>query len=306
MTATLGVDGGQSGIRLQHSDQNTVIELGGVSRTGDQVAAVADAVRTAVRSSDFPPIETVVLGLTTAPVLESEKRHLCEIISDATGAAEVWLADDSVTAHCGALSGEMGITLTAGTGIACLAASPRARPRAFDGFGYLLGDEGGAFWIGQHALRHALRSRDNDRTSALTRMAEDRYGSLAQLHVHLHEAATPVNEIAQFARDVLASADTVPEAGAIVDAAAERLMITIHAARDYLGETVTPLALGGRLLAPDSPLRRRLDRLLDHEPRLSPRTADRDPLGGCLLLPLSQLADRYGELLYRWNGRQTL
>ena len=52
----LGVDGGQSGIRLRHSAEDRVVEVEGVSRgEGDVVAAVADAVaRAGARAGSAP------------------------------------------------------------------------------------------------------------------------------------------------------------------------------------------------------------------------------------------------------------
>lgn len=301
MTATLAVDGGQSGIRLRHSLVGGIVEVAGVSRLGDPVAAVVSEIRGAILSSGFPAIDRVVLGLTTAPVLESEASRLCALVSSVTGASEVWIADDTVTAHCGALSGGFGISLITGTGVASLAVSATRPARAFDGHGYLLGDEGGAFWIGRRALGQVLRSRDRDRSSALTHLATDRYGDLDQLHVQLHDAVSPVNEIAQFARDVLAAAEEDEDCAAILDEAAALLLATVRAGAEYLDEPLTPLALGGKMLDPASALRLRVDALLVDEPGIAPRSADADPIAGCLLLSESGAVAHYENLIFCWR-----
>ena len=122
MTRVLGVDGGQSGIRLRHSSGDEVVEMEGVSRLeGDTVAAVAAAIASGWRASGFGPVERVVLGLTTAPTDADSRQRLCAQVGAATDAAEVWLADDSVTTHAGALSMGWGVSVVAGTGVACLA-----------------------------------------------------------------------------------------------------------------------------------------------------------------------------------------
>ena len=54
-----------------------------------------------------------------------------------------------MTSHAGALSLGWGVSLVAGTGVACLAVPAEGEPRIVGGHGYLLGDEGGAFWIGR-------------------------------------------------------------------------------------------------------------------------------------------------------------
>ena len=305
MIATLAIDGGQSGIRLRHSQMPGTVEVAGVSRLGEPVTAVVSQIRDALSKARLPAIDHVVLGLTTAPVQDAEADRMCALVSSVTGASEVWLADDTVTAHCGALSGGFGISLIAGTGVASLAVSATRSARAFDGHGFLLGDEGGAFWIGRRALGQVLRARDRGHTTTLTTLASDRYGDLDQLHVQLHDAASPVNEIAQFARDVLVAAETDGDSAAIVDEAALRLLATVRAGAEYLGESATPLALGGRMLDPTTALRRRVDALLADEPAVVPRSADADPLAGCLLLAESGAVEHYKKLVYRWRERTT-
>lgn len=304
MIAVLAVDGGQSGIRLRHSGGSRVVEAGGVVRSGDTVAAVARAVGEAWRSATFPAVDRVVLGLTTAPVDAGEADRLCALIAAETLASEVWLSDDTVTAHCGALSGAAGVALVVGTGVACLAAPANGTPRVFDGNGYLLGDEGGAFWIGRRALREVLRARDRGTTTALTMRAESRFGRLDHLSVRLHESASPVNAIAQFARDVLEFAEQDQAAAAVIDEAARRLLATAVAAADYQGEPNVPLALGGRMLEPNTPLRGRLDLLLADE-AVAPRSSDAAPIDGALLLGTSDFASRYPGLIHFWSERAT-
>ncbi len=105
----LAIDGGQSQIRVRHSAWASEIELDGVSRLeGDTVASVAGAVGRAWRQAGRPGVDRCVLGLTTAPTDEPSQRRLCEMVAAAVSARQVWLADDSVTAHAGALSSSLG------------------------------------------------------------------------------------------------------------------------------------------------------------------------------------------------------
>ena len=288
MIRVLAVDGGQSGIRLRHSAEPRIVEVDGVSRAGDTVAAVAQAIREAWDAASFPAADRVVLGLTTAPVEVDQADRLCSLVAAATHVDEVWLADDTVTSHCGALSGGAGVALIVGTGVACLAVPEDGAPRSFDGHGYLLGDEGGSFWIGRQALREVLHTRDRGETIALTGPATSRYGELDDLHIRLHDSASPVNEIAQFARAVLDTGDEDPVA---------------LAAAAYVGGETVPLALGGRMLAPGSGLRTRIDTLLAGDRTAAPRSADADPIEGALLLGSADAPGRYRELIHLWNGR---
>ena len=156
----LGVDGGQSGIRLRDSDGREAAAAGVSQLEGDTVRALADAVTAAWRLGEFDRVDRAVLGLTTAPADAVAADRLCALVSDTTGASEVWLADDAVTSHAGALSLGWGVSVVAGTGVACLALPAAGDARIVGGHGFLLGDEGGAFWIGRRALAAILRARE--------------------------------------------------------------------------------------------------------------------------------------------------
>ncbi|MFN8622223.1 MAG: BadF/BadG/BcrA/BcrD ATPase family protein [Chloroflexota bacterium] len=311
----LAVDGGQSAIRLRHAPSGAAAEVAGVSRQeGDVVAAVARAVVQGWRAIGSPAAERVVLGLTTAPADPADQERLCTEVGAALDATEVWLADDAVTTHAGALpdDGGWGVSVTAGTGVACLAMPPAAgAPRIIGGHGFLLGDEGGGFWIGREGLRAALRAHDGrgPATPALDAAARARFGDLDDLPARLHAAPRPVNDLALFAPDVLAAADAGdPVAHGIADAAADELALLIRAGAAYVaaGPPATravPVALGGRLLAGRSSLRRRLDTRLaaDPVPGTEPRDAAGTPLDGAMRLGLDDDPGRYGGLVVRWR-----
>ena len=306
----LGVDGGQSGIRLRHSAGDRVTEVEGVSRgEGDVVAAVADAVAQGWRRGGYGAVDRVVLGLTTAPSDRREADRLATMVGAATGAPEVWVADDAVTSHAGALSMKPGVSVVAGTGVACLALPREREPKIIGGHGFLLGDEGGGFWIGSRGLNAVLRAADGrGKPTALTAAAIDRFGSLADLHVRLHDADRPVDAIGRFAPDVLeVSAAGDPVASGIADDAAQELVLLIAAGIAHVhgphGDTTEDVAtaLGGRLLAPGAPLRLRLEDALGRA-RLPvvARTADGSALDGALLIGLSAQPP-YAALLHRWH-----
>ena len=305
MTATrvLAVDGGQSAIRLRHSGRPDVVEVEGVSRGGDTVAAVADRVGEGWRRGRSEPVDRVVLGLTTAPVDEAGRARLAGLIAAATGAPEVWVADDAVTAHAGALSLGWGVSVVAGTGVACLVVPDDGEPLILGGHGYLLGDEGGAFWIGREGLRAVLRAREGRaEPTGLAQFAEQRFGRLDDLHVRLHDEPRPVDAIAQFAPEVLAAAGSDATATRILRDAAWELCSLVEAAAHRTGRTEeVPVALGGRLLAPAAPLRVELDALLGGDPCFAVRTADAAALEGAMRLGLSGTTGRYHHLVHVWH-----
>jgi N-acetylglucosamine kinase-like BadF-type ATPase len=273
---------------------------------GDTVGATASAVTKAWRDGRFEPVDRVVLGLSTAPADTDSADRLCAAVADATRAREVWLADDAVTAHAGALSGCPGVSLVVGTGVACLVLSVSGEPTILGGHGFLLGDEGGGFWIGRQGLNASLRARDGrGAATALTQAAQRRYGELDALHVRLHDAERPVDAIAQFAPDVLAAAE---EGDAVADAIVEdsigELTTLVRVAADTVGtEDDVIVALGGRLLARDAPLRPRLERAVARAGLpVTLRDPEGSPLDGALRIGAGPSPAPYTRLVHEWPG----
>lgn len=305
MTRVLAVDGGQSAIRLQHSGSDRSVEVEGVSRLeGDLVSSTADAVIGGWRVAGSPETDRVVLGLTTAPPDAQRAEAICRLVGEATGAGDVWLADDSVTAHYGALSGAPGVVLAAGTGVACLALPPRGEPRLFDGNGYLLGCLGSAFWIGQSAIRAVLRRHDGiGAETQLEHIAQERYGPISELREAILAESRPVNAVAQFARDVLAvAAEGDLVADGIVRSAAIELAATAEAGAAWVGTNDVDIALGGKLLASGTLLRLRFEETMEMcASKVSVRTADDTGLAGALHLGLDNAAEQYRGLVHHWR-----
>lgn len=70
------------------------------------------------------------------------------------------LETDVVAAHAGAFEGETGIVVSGGTGAITFGADEFGARVYADGWGPVLGDEGGGYWIGVEALRAVCRSLD--------------------------------------------------------------------------------------------------------------------------------------------------
>jgi N-acetylglucosamine kinase-like BadF-type ATPase len=303
----LAIDGGQSAIRVRHSEGSDTVELEGVSRLeGDTLGAVVAAVAKGWRQAGAPVTDRAVLGLTTAPTDGPTRRLLCEAVAGGVQTTEVWLADDAVTGHAGALSLDWGISVIVGTGVACLAVPREGTPTIIGGDGYLLGDEGGAFWVGSAGIRAVLKAIDGRGPStALVAPAERHFDGLADLGDRIHSSQRPVDTIARFAPDVLAVAETGDTvAAAITDAAANELASLVWAAAKHLASDDGPivLALGGRLVQ-TGPLRARLERLIaTGSPAVDVRSADGPPLQGALLLGAADHPGRYRDFVYAWEA----
>ena len=154
-------------------------------------------------------------------------------------AQRVAVTSDAVIAHAGALNGQPGVVLIAGTGVVALAIDADGALCTADGWGPWLGDEGGGGWIGAAGLRAALRAHDGRGPSTvLLDAARARFGAPETWPTQLTGAAA----LASFAPDVLA-ADGDAAALAIVNAAADALAATARAAGNG------PVAMVGGLAA---------------------------------------------------------
>lgn len=302
MLRVLAVDGGQSGIRLRGNAQPGTVEVDGVSRLeGDTMRSVAAAVASAWKHGKFEPVDRVIMGLTTVPADAASASRLATLVAETTGAREVWIANDTATSHAGALSAEAGVSLNTGTGVACLAVRDSGETHTVDGDGYLLGDSGGGYWIGSRGLSAVLRALDGrgERT-ALTARAAEQFDGLGNLAARLHSAHRPVNRISQFARSVLAAAtEGDPLADAIVEDAARELFLTARVAVAWVAQDA-PLALGGKLLGPHTPLFSRLVEYLARE-GMSFRPADGSALEGALLIGTGETDNLYRSLIHVWK-----
>lgn len=173
-------------------------------------------------------VDEVIVGAAGAEAATDAARALGDALLTSLRAERVAVTSDAVTAHAGALDGQPGVVLIAGTGVVALAIDADGRWRRADGWGLWLGDEGGGGWIGAAGLRAALRAHDGRGPStSLLDAARARFGAPQTWPARLAGAA----ELASFAPDVLAArGDAV--ALAIVGAAAEALAATARAAGD--------------------------------------------------------------------------
>jgi N-acetylglucosamine kinase-like BadF-type ATPase len=79
------------------------------------------------------------------------------ILSEILASHRTLVTDDASIALAGATAGKPGVVVIAGTGSIAWGRNAGGRTARAGGWGYLFGDEGGAFWIARQALRAALR-----------------------------------------------------------------------------------------------------------------------------------------------------
>jgi N-acetylglucosamine kinase-like BadF-type ATPase len=161
----LGVDGGQSSTTALIADENGAILGAGTAGPCNHVgagegaaklkSAVLECVRQACEQGGFDPgavvFEAACFGMSGGPA--DKQTLLAEILR----VGRLVVTDDAVIALAGALAGEPGIVVIAGTGSIAFGRNAQDRFARAGGWGYVFGDEGGAFDIVRQALRAALR-----------------------------------------------------------------------------------------------------------------------------------------------------
>lgn len=194
------------------------------------------------------------------------------------------VVNDAVIALVAGAPERFGIVILAGTGSIAYGLDRSGRSARAGGYGYLLADEGSGYWLGQQALRAAVRSTDG--RGPETQLAERIFRSLgidsvAELLPLVYEKDMPKYQIAALAplvEQARAAGDAV--AARIIEGAAAELALGARSvARQLeLGGDAFPVVLAGgvflacptlpalleaRLLMPQAQLRR-----LEVEPAL--------------------------------------
>src|SRR6201991_13474 len=139
------------GRRAEGSGAPGLATPGGVRAAEAAILAVA---------REFGTVDELIVGAAGALAAPEAARALGDALLASLRVERVAGTSDAVIAHAGALNGEPGVVLIAGTGVVALAIGADGALRTADGWGPWLGDEGGGAWIGAAGLRAALRAHD--------------------------------------------------------------------------------------------------------------------------------------------------
>jgi N-acetylglucosamine kinase-like BadF-type ATPase len=140
--------------------------------------AIADAWHNA-GLSPHPP-RAIVMGLTGVETGTPEAAQAAKIARTLTSARIARAVSDADTALWGAHAGQAGIIAIAGTGAHIRGMNAQGEFASAGGWGWLLGDEGSAMWLGRAGLMAALHAEDGTApATALVDLYRDHFG-LAQ------------------------------------------------------------------------------------------------------------------------------
>lgn len=166
MSFFAGIDGGQSGTKAVIGDRAGRILGRGLAGPSDEIGqgpsstrlrdALHDAIADALRSASLAPdtqFQAIVAGVSgyedtiygVAPTLPTRRFTIMH---------------DAPIAHAGALAGDPGVIVIAGTGSVAYGVSAAGESKTTGGWGYLFGDEGSGFWIARTALAVAMVHED--------------------------------------------------------------------------------------------------------------------------------------------------
>jgi glucosamine kinase len=234
----LGIDAGGSGTRV------ILLERGHVTVLPD--GPPMNALLTPGLTEYLGPIIRAG-GATAAGIglpgvrLAGQARQIGQALARRAG-HPVHVTGDPDAARCGAFLGAPGIVVIAGTGSVALGWDGERFARA-GGHGFLLGDEGSAYWIGREALRAALRFEEQAGGSELLHQTviQATGSALDALIAHVNQHPADRGRLAELAPVVTAIAGHDPEAQRIIRCAAGHLA----ALAESIGRRLGPLPVAG-------------------------------------------------------------
>jgi len=203
MTIAVGVDAGGTGSRAVVVRAGTVVERRDLGPLN--VLLHADAVDRLARL--VTAVGAVEAGFGLAGVRSpADADRLAAELADRTG-ARVAVGDDADAALAGAFRGGPGIVVIAGTGSGAVGRDAAGRTARAGGHGYLLGDEGGGYWIGREAVRAALRAADGTGPpTVLAALVQEAFESLVGAEQQVHQRPADRQLLARLVPAVAAAA----------------------------------------------------------------------------------------------------
>jgi glucosamine kinase len=250
----LGVDVGGSGTRAVILEGGTVTDLpAGPPMNALLTAGFAGLLEEIVRAAGATVAGIGMPGLSQA----DRAQELSALLTRRTGCA-VHVTRDAETARAGAFLGAPGVVVIAGTGSAAFGWNG-VNSVQVGGHGFLLGDEGSAYWIGRAAVRSALRWEDQMGGSEPIHQAviQSTGWGLEALVGQIHTHPTERDRLTALAPVVAALARDDAEARRILLRAADHLAAFAEGARRRLAPPTTADATSGsdtRAGAPAGPL----------------------------------------------------
>jgi N-acetylglucosamine kinase-like BadF-type ATPase len=260
MRLFLGVDGGQSSTTALIGDESGRILGRGIGGPCNHAAggeglarlerAVTESLAGACREAGLDPgavrFATACFGMSGGP--EDKETILAQLLR----ADRLIVTHDAAIALAGASATGQGIATIAGTGSMAFGRNAAGQTARAGGWGYVFGDEGGAFDLVRQALRAAMRMEEGWGPPTVLREALLGATASASANRLLHLFYTPEwprSRVARLAPVVdAAAAEGDAVALRLLDNAAQELALLAASVRGQLwqpGETVEVAYIGG-------------------------------------------------------------
>lgn len=253
MDLFLGVDAGGTRTRALLADADGAVRGYGETGTGNWQAigapaageAVRSAVLAALQGAGVEPARVRGAFFAMAGVRTAEERAVMAAQFSPLGLTSGFaLGGDLEAAHAGAFAGGPGVVVIAGTGSAAWGKNAAGHSWQAGGWGWLVDDAGGGYWLAIRGLAAACEAADERGPSTvLGARAVEFFGvaGLRELLRELHAGRRDRAAVAAFASEVRAAAARGDEvAASLVHVAGEELLRLAVAVRDR----VAPGAIG--------------------------------------------------------------
>jgi N-acetylglucosamine kinase len=208
--------------------------------------------------------------------------------------SRVVVVNDALVALVAGTGNDRGLVVVAGTGSIAYGRDSAGRAARAGGWGYLLGDEGGGFWIGRMALASVVREFDGrGPATALTGLVlrEMNLNSPTELIHAIYDRGLHRGVIAGIAAVVRRGAEAGdPVAAGILEGAARELSVAALSVIDALGmrgEAFQSILAGGIFRAIPSLAADVSGRLSGIAPRSEIRLLDVEPATGAVRLAIA-------------------
>ena len=188
---------------------------------------------------------------------EGDKKKVYESISE-IGLIRINVFTDAEILHYAAFGNSNGILIESGTGAVCVYGS-KDNLKQLGGWGYLLGDEGGGYYLGREAVRSALNDENRARKRSQLTDGLLKYYELSKpedLISVVYRSDNPQNLLASSAELICSYAEEGnEEALKIVEKISDALVkLTLSAIKLHASEPPHKLACAGALLKNKTPV----------------------------------------------------
>ena len=177
MSYVLGIDGGGSKtVCVLMNEKREFLGRGEAGSANYQSVgieaakfSIESAINQAIIKQDSIKIDAICLGLAgvgRAKDIEIIKKIIKDIpATEYIKSENIIISHDGLIALVGGISNDVGIVVAAGTGSIVFGRNHRGETKRVGGWGYILGDEGGAYQIAVAGMRAALKAYDGKEIS---------------------------------------------------------------------------------------------------------------------------------------------